>query len=100
MSSGPSGTPSATAHVMYDASTTLTDEKAATIGPFLGDIGAHWFEEPFPVWHAERYRRLPSAAGVPLTGFETAPGAPGSIDWARRRMCSTSSKSTPTGRPG
>lgn len=38
MSSGPSGTPSATAHVMYDASTTLTDEKAATIGPFLGDI--------------------------------------------------------------
>jgi L-alanine-DL-glutamate epimerase-like enolase superfamily enzyme len=70
------------AHVMYDASTTLTDEKAATIGRFLGDIGAHWFEEPFPVWHAERYRRLRSAADVPLTGFETAPGAPGSIDWA------------------
>lgn len=68
--------------VMYDASTTLTDEQAATIGGFLTDIGAEWFEEPFPVWHAERYRKLRSAASVPLTGFETAPGAPGSLDWA------------------
>lgn len=69
-------------HVMYDASTTLTDEEAAEIGKCLEEIDATWFEEPFPVWHSDRYRKLRSNVDVPLTGFETAPGAPGSIDWA------------------
>jgi L-alanine-DL-glutamate epimerase-like enolase superfamily enzyme len=54
-----------------DLSSTLTFERAFSLGHRLEEFGLAWIEDPFPIEHVDEYARLSAALDTPVASGET-----------------------------
>lgn len=69
-------------HLMTDANLGLNYD-STRLAPALGDLGAEWLEEPFPLNRQRHYTALAALRRVPLAAGENIFDADAFADWIR-----------------